>query len=371
MMDHHRETDFLLAAARPDVPDPGRVRALTATADTFDWGFVVDQAYRHNVLPLLGRNVTRSRLYPPPESPSQAFLYQELLLNAYQANQARNAGLLRELSAVLAALAEREVTVLVRKGLPLAQDAYGDLGARRSYDIDLMVDPEHLPELRTALTELGYAQGNPSLDGRTVTPMPRHQSAYWRLWVPNLAYRRPTSEPFVNTFIIDVCLNQFLPGSGYDLPAGGLAQRSRAAVVFGVPMRVFDHEEMVVDLSAHLFKEATTLHYVQVGRDLTVAKFLDIATYAKANPVDWERVTDLCRQRGIEAPVFYALHYTEILYPGTAPAAVLDALRPESTDYLREIGATDKNVHRWAEDFRERLFDVSRATRAPRTKAPL
>jgi hypothetical protein len=136
-------------------------------------------------------------------------------------------------------------------------------------------------------------------------------------------------------------------------------------------MRVFDHEEMVIDLSAHLFKEATTLHYVHVGRDLTVAKFLDIATYARANPIDWERVTGLCQQRGTEAPVFYALHYTEFLYPGTTPSAVLDALRPESTDYLREIGATDKNVHRWAEDFRERLFDVSRATRAPRTKAPL
>jgi Uncharacterised nucleotidyltransferase len=142
-------------------------------------------------------------------------------------------------------------------------------------------------------------------------------------------------------------------------------------LIFGVPMLVFEPEEMIIDLSAHLFKEATTLHYVRIGRDLTVAKFLDIAAYTGNHRIDWPLLAALCHERKIAAPVYYALHYVNHLYADTVPSSVLDALRPESTEYLREIGVTDKNVQRWAEDFRVRLFDVSRATRVPRTGAPI
>lgn len=368
------EAEFVLRAARPtlDEDEVAAVRDLASgVEDAERWPHVVDQAYRHHLLPLLGRNVVQHGLHPRPPGANTAFRYEELFTAVYQANQVRNEALLRELEAVLRELARHGVHPLLRKGLVLTQEVYQDLGSRRSYDIDLMIEPEQVPVLKEVMPALGYATGTVSANRRVVEPRSRAEAAYWAMHVPNLSFRRQTSERFANGFVIDVLLDQFLPGSGYHLPAGGLTERGRPIRVYGVPTRAFDHEEMLVDLATHLFKEATSLHYVQIGKDLTLAKFLDIAGYATTQPVDWDRFGALCARYGIEEPVHYALHYTETVYPGSIPEHVLESTRPDDTGFLREIGTVDKDVHRWQEDFLHRLFDPTRARRAAPSRAPL
>jgi hypothetical protein len=366
--------EFLMRSARSalDTDAITEIRELAESVeDAGSWPTVLDQAYRHHLLPLLARNVLRYRLYPKLSGPRATFRYEDLLTHVYQANQVRNEAMLRELGALLRELAAHDVHPLLRKGFVLAQEVYQDIGVRRSYDIDLMVEPEQVPVVEAALPRLGYAKGNPSPNRREIQPLTREQAAYWAMRVPNLSFRRQTSERFVNGFVIDVCLNQFLLGSGYDLPAGRLAERGRDVHVFGLAAKAFTHEEMVIDLTTHLFKEATSLHYVHLENDLTVAKFLDIAGYVAAKPVDWDRLITLCDRYGVTDPVYFGLHYTEALYPDTIPATVLDRLRPADTDYLREIGFVDRNVQSWQEDFHIRLFDWSRTSRTPRTRAPL
>lgn len=371
--DRAREIRIILEASRPHL-DPEEITSLRTLMaeeeEPVDWAFVIDQAFRHRVLPLLARNILRHQLHPAMLEPMPSFLYEELFVNVHRSNEVRNEALVRELSEVLRALRQNAVEPVVRKGAVLGQEVYGDIGARRTYDIDLMVDPDEISTVREVLEELGYGTGGPTASRRTLAALPRAQSAFWALRVPNLVFRRMTSERFVGTFVIDVCLNQFLPGSGYDLPPGNLRERSRALTLFGFPARAFTHEEMLVDLATHLFKEATTLHYVRISQDLTVAKFLDLAMYARHQPVDWQRFVELCDRYGIAKPVYFALHYTQALYPGCVTGDVLSALRPPDTSFLREIGVVDKQPHRWQGNLLARMFDNARAKDAPPSAAP-
>ncbi len=368
------EAELILAAARPGIgpDDAGRVeRLITAHAADLDWGRVVDQAYQHKVLPLLAHNFLDHHLYPSMTDQRLKFRHERLFRLVAEGNAARNEALLRELAVVLRALRAADVPVLVRKGPVLMQEVYGDTRTRHMNDLDLMFEPGDLPRAKDVLTELGYTKGNVSRNRRRLVPMPRAEAAYWALHVPNVVLRRPTSERFVDYFMIDICLNQFLPGGGYDLPAGGFAERARETVIVGVPALAFRQEDMLVDLCVHLYKEATTLYYIALGKDLSLSKFLDVAEFARVAPLDWDRFRRRCADLGIAAPVYFALHHADLLYPHVVPAEVLDDLRPDDISFLDQFGFADKDVHGWRTDFLSRLFDGGRAAEVPESRSML
>ncbi|MGC5033398.1 nucleotidyltransferase domain-containing protein [Micromonospora sp. DT229] len=361
------EAALLLRVARPALLDTevDEVRGLIAAQDDeLDWGLFIDLAFRHHVLPLASRNMLHYQLHPGLARQG-GFLYEEMFTNAYQVNQVRNEALARELVTILRELARRSVRPVLRKGAVLGQELYGDVGVRRSFDIDLMVEPDELPVVEEVLGALGYAEGNLSANRRVVVPRDRRQALFWAMRVPNRQLHRPTSERFVNTFVVDICLNHFLPGTRYDLPAADLANRSRTVYLFGVPARAFTPEETVIDLTTHLFKEATSLHYLKLAKDLTLSKFLDIATLAGTQPIDWSVVRERVDSYGVREPVYFALHYTDVVYPGAVPGDVLDAFRVSDLAFLREIGHVDKDVRQWQGDFMSRLFDSRRAADLP------
>jgi len=372
-MPHGDEIALLLRAARPVLEDDDvtALRDLVKRADaTLDWGFVVDQAYRHNVLSLLGRNMLRYRLHPGLADGAN-FLYEEMFSNAYHANQVRNEAFARELVVILGELAGRGICPVVRKGAVLGQEVFGDVGVRRSYDIDLMAEPGEVAAVEEVMAALGYEQGNLAANRRSVKPRTRSQEVFWSMRVPKRQFHRPASERFVGAYIIDLALNQFFPGSGYDLPAAGLDGRSRPIRLFGAQARAFTHEEMVIDLTTHLFKEATSFYYMRLGKDLTLSKFLDVATYARTQPVDWPAVYERASAYRVTDPVYFALYYTEVIYPGSVPPGVLELFQAPETTFLREFGRVDRDVKTWQGDFIARLFDTRRAADLPPSRIPM
>lgn len=73
---------------------------------------------------------------------------------------ARHRGLFQQalLLQATAVLAGRDIPVAPLKGTTMAESLYGDLGARESADLDLLVEPDRLDEAVDALTSLGWAE---------------------------------------------------------------------------------------------------------------------------------------------------------------------------------------------------------------------
>ena len=364
------EDACLLACSRQEMRPPlvATVReGLAAGVSTFDWGHFLDQASRQRVIGLVAANLDRYGLVMTrdadsiPAIPSQ---HRWLLKAAYLANKARNTALMEELRVVLEGIADAGVKVVVRKGGYLTRLLYGDLGMRRLSDIDLLVEAgEPARAVGRCLEELGYEQGTASPNGRRVTPLSRRLHVHWAMNVSSLPpFVRPTSDPYVERFYVDVRTSLTDPTSGLDVPTRDLLSRAQTLRVDAQDVPVPSLEDGLIDLCLHLFREATLIYYIEAGKDLTLMKFCDVAEYLQwcADELNRDVLLETVHGYGIERPVYYALHFADLLYPGAVPRWLLDGCAPSDTEFLDEYGAQEAQPARWGADFVTRLFDRGR-----------
>jgi hypothetical protein len=85
------------------------------------------------------------------------------LRKIYRANLARNVALDEERAALQAELTRQAGAVMALKGPQLAVLLYGDPGARQVADVDLLIQPEHLPAADRVLAERGFVREPASL----------------------------------------------------------------------------------------------------------------------------------------------------------------------------------------------------------------
>ncbi|MFH9296777.1 nucleotidyltransferase family protein [Streptomyces sp. NPDC017520] len=332
-----------------------------------DWGWLIDQAARHKVLPLVGYNVNRFRLFKHPEEEFDTIPYRWVLTAAYEANRRRNEALRDEFAVILKAAESLKIPYALRKGPLLGERLYPEAGLRRMQDIDLLMTRADAAALGSALSSFGYSQGKLSADGTKVEEFSRGTRRFWSLNVNNaLPYMKPSTDPYVEWVEVDFC-HDLTPSAG---PGGeertmAFLARSVPVVVCGVPARRLSVEDEIVDLCVHLHKEADARHYIALGTDLMLSKFMDVACAAsRCTPDQARNVAERVAELGCQDSVFYALHYTQELYPGTVPGELLDAVRPADRSVLVEYGHLEGKPAPWTSTFSERLFSTRRVAEA-------
>lgn len=333
---------------------------------SLDWGHFLYQGAIHRVLPLVARNLydhgLRKSDHEPLDSiPNSVF---EVLFSAYIGNKLRNEKLLAEFSRVLQHVAPK-VPVVVRKGGVLLENLYGDIGVRRMTDLDLLVSKKDVPNITNALLDMGYVQGRSVDNGQRIQPFDKRTQAFWAVYSNNLLpFVKLDDDPMVRSYNIDVCLNLFLPGSGFDYPTDELLNRSQAVNVGRTQTRMLAPEDMLLDLCAHTYKEATTAWWAQINSDLNLIKFCDIAEYIRSThdtTFEWEYFSSRIQMFSLQKPVFYSMFFTDLLYPNVISADLLSELRPDDTAFLDHYAISRTGNHKvWKQGFLSRLFDDAR-----------
>jgi hypothetical protein len=358
------EARLLLALAQPD---PALVEAellrayLVASGRELDWGWFLDQAARQGVLPLVARNVVQLRI-GHSASLRGAVPYEWLYQYAYSGNRARNDAMAAEQERIFQALTERGVGFAVRKGAVLLREIYADdYGARRVGDLDVLVRPGDLAAFAEVLRGLGYDQGQPDVAGESIDKFDRVTQIFWRsrLTHVTLPFMRISSAPEIEAFIVDPCLSIFPPGylAGIEETQQVLDRRV-ATQVWSTAAWSMDPADVLLDLCVQFHAEATTLHYISIGKDLTVAKLLELAVLCRrATESTSSGLISRSGQYQCLDSVHYALHFAHALYPDAIADSLLAASRPRSLDYLEEFGGFDGKPARWQRSFYQRLFD--------------
>lgn len=144
------------------------------------------------MLALLGRRLRDAAGAPLGEPLDTA------ITRAVSSGRAGAMALQHQSRAALHALSARGVRALELKGPGLAESAHGDLGARSSSDVDLLVAPEDLGAACDALVALGYelldealdAAGRPVLHRRLVAPGRARVEVHWRVHWHEEAFSR-------------------------------------------------------------------------------------------------------------------------------------------------------------------------------------
>lgn len=358
------EARLLLAAAVPRW-GPASAHAVLEWLDadvSMDWAYFLDQTLCQQVICMVGRNFDR---YLPRHK--VALPHPWIYSAAYEANSRRNRSLFVEFGRILRALNEREVRYAVRKGPSLCARVYDDPGIRRMSDLDLLIERESLDDAVGILTDLGYAQGVPSATGDRVVAHERKTRLFWAVHLNNaLPFLKPTTEPEVRWFEVDLCLDLFQKRSAGRVEVGAVLERARPAVICGEPSFALDPLDQLLDICLHLYKEATSYLSITQGRDLMLVRFIDVVESIRVTAqADLDRLPQYGRDLGAERELYFALYHAGLLYPDAVPADLVKQLDPRDRGYLDEYGALEGRTRRWRQGFLDRLFNPDRWTELP------
>jgi acyl carrier protein len=206
------EAQLLYCTARPTMSPEHVRRALSllrSTTPRLDWGVFLDLASRHRVLGLVARSFDRECLGP------LGTVRRSTLRAPYLYNRGRAQAWERERRELFAAFTADGVSPVVRKGSYLSEYIYPDPAMRYMEDMDLYVTGAEADLVIATLQRLGYRQGSDSKDRRTVDPLDRETEVFWQLNVAAMPpFLRPTSDPYVDVFSVDLRRDLMEPASG-------------------------------------------------------------------------------------------------------------------------------------------------------------
>ncbi|WP_170290503.1 nucleotidyltransferase family protein [Kitasatospora atroaurantiaca] len=359
------EARLLLALARPQltVAEQGRIHQfLSLSGRDLDWGFFLDQASRHGILPLVGRNLIKHRLIHLADGRTLA-PYRWIYSYAYEGNRRRNLALGDEYAKVIRGLNEAGLDYAIRKGPVLTEGIYHNVGLRRMGDLDVLLRRDSLPEFASVIEGLGYQQGHLSRNAEQVVPFDRRTQLVWKVNLTNstLPYLKPAQRDDVEVFVLDPCFNLFQPNSGIKAEADDFLAGAVDTVAFGEPTRKLDPVDQIIDVCVQLHVEATTLMYIEIGKDLTILKFLDLVLLLRRlSEEQLEALTTRVRGFGCGNSVRYALHYASQVFPDDVRPDLIAEFEPADPDLLEIYGVLDGKPERWEQSFAARLFDQRR-----------
>ncbi|MEU2954603.1 nucleotidyltransferase family protein [Streptomyces xanthochromogenes] len=353
------EIDLLVRASDPFANDVN----LKTDVEERDWGLFLDSAFRHRVAALAGRALATAQTFEPE---SRHEYVQDALLAAYTLNSRRNRVLIKETARLAERFRAAGVAVAVRKGAFLAPVVYRDLGLRPMNDIDFFVERAAAKDAAAVLADEGYVPGAVDRAG-DITRLTRRQEIFWSVHTNNLpTFLRAHDDPLQPTLAVDVCFNLFLPASGCDVPGEWLMADLTTHEVQGTTISAFRPEYFLLDVSAHLYKESTTLRYIEKGKHQRLLQYVDIVALVRCHPgLCWDLLLEIAKDAGAAKNVYYALAGAEALFPGAIPAEVLHALAREGgvdDKFLWQYGGIDlPQPLRWsAQTVSERLFSHER-----------
>ncbi|MDP9414422.1 MAG: nucleotidyltransferase family protein [Pseudomonadota bacterium] len=148
--------EFNLVAAGCEWPASAardqRLRDCAASA--LDWDLVLKLAHRHRVEGLLHRALTEAGV-EAPERVRLELARSAAAIGTQSLLQSAESAWLRRL------LSERGIEAVFLKGVALAALAYGMLGVKQAWDIDLLVGPEEAALAADVLGQAGYRRSIP------------------------------------------------------------------------------------------------------------------------------------------------------------------------------------------------------------------
>lgn len=194
---------------------------------------------------------------------------------------------------VLRRLQNEDIACMPLKGPVLAQQLYGNPGARGFGDIDVLVRPHDVPRARTILLAAGFERGYaPTLDDSCL--------------------ELGIAPPFVKGRLT-VELHPSLLAKVYAFPLDTddqVFRRARTLSFDGTDVRVLSPEDLLIYLCAHGAKHAWP--GLRLIGDIA-------ALSAQLNAHDWQRAVALARETRCERLLWYGLSLSRNLLDGCVP----------------------------------------------------
>lgn len=156
------EYQLLLLCARSEIGPAETAALLKLVAQPLRWDYLLKQASRHGLTPLLSRHLEAF----PDAIPDGI---RTTLATHFAQNTRRNLALSSTLFSILDALQGAGISSLPYKGPALSDSLYGHLGCRECSDIDVLVRREDALKAKRVLQSAGFAEVFPATDAQNAS----------------------------------------------------------------------------------------------------------------------------------------------------------------------------------------------------------
>jgi len=330
---------------------------VTATLNSpnLDWSEILYQALFHRSLNLLYYHLKNMKILNLVEEEILKLMHHQS--SVYRL---RNEGYKTELLSLGSNLINSGIKFAILKGSYLAYNAYPVMESRTFNDIDLLVKLEDGKEVLNLVTSDGYIQGDYDRNTFEIKPATRKQMVMHQMTTHEfLECLKPSDNPFIPLLQLD--LNHSILWKGncpYNVNSAELVDRAVLTDIDGKAVWVLTPEDLLLQLSCHLYKEAVMINWIHDLRDLKLYKFADFVVYLDKfkEDVDWEVFVERVQGYGLAKVVYFAFYYVDYLY-NVIPPEVMRTLKPDDTAYLNEYAIETEQPRTWTMGFYERLFN--------------
>lgn len=264
--------------------------------------------------------------------------FRNSLRNAWEINKEKNKSYFCCVDYVNKLLFSQCIDYAMLKGAYLC--ALYPEGYRTSNDIDVLIRPEDVTTAANCLKAAGFVQGN--VRNGEFIPASRKEIIESKMTRgETVPFIKEVGLPFLK--FIEVDLNFSLDyKTGNDDSVEIMLSNASEQCFKTHSVRTLDRCDFFVHLCGHLYKEATTLPWVEMGRDMTLYKYSDIYMLLDGmNQGETEELFERAKIYGMEKICAFAVLQTKALLSFENEFAVSKAKKilKDDKDFLHTVVA--------------------------------
>ena len=234
------------------------------------------------------------------------------------------------------------------------------IGCRTSNDIDVLIASEDVGRVAARLKLAGFRQGY--LKDWNFIPATREQIIESRMTRgETVPFVRDTRHPFIKYMEVDLNFSLDYKNGNSEL-LRDILSRSEKRETGETSVRTLSPCDFFLHLCAHLYKEATTMPWIKMGRDMTLYKYCDLYLLMEnMSDRDISELIESAIKLGCARELAYSLKSAEALF-GVSRESARSFLRNFPSERLDEvISPADGKIYRYTEsDIQKRFFSKNR-----------
>ena len=285
------------------------------------------------------------------------------LASAYEQNVQKNESFKKCVNMLSEILSHCNCKVAMLKGAYLC--IHYPAGYRTANDVDLLILPKDVTTIGNLLSKAGFEQG--SIKNGNFIPATRQEIIESKMMRgETVPYIKEVNLPFMKFFEVD--LNFSLD---YKNNNDNTLEKMLSSICVkkekGINIPTLSDEDFFIHLCAHLYKEATTLPWIEMNRDMTLYKYCDIyLLLSEITEKQIENIFSRAKELNMEKICGYSVLETMSLFDISNPMAYAfsrAALDNNSNFCQKVISPKDKKIFMYqTKNTTERFFLESRIT---------
>lgn len=287
--------------------------------------------------------------------------FRNSLQAAFEQNKNKNHSYFRCVKYLSEILSKCNCKYAMLKGALLCR--YYPDGYRTSNDIDLLVLPEDVTEVGNVLTQAGFRQGH--IINNEFVPASRVEIIESKMMRgETIPYIKEVNLPEMKYLEVDINFSLDYK-SGDTSILKKILNRVSTISVYNLDIPTLDFADFFIHLCSHLYKEASTMAWVEMKRDMTLYKYCDIyLLLCNISNDHVDKIFERAIELGVDKVCAYAILHTAELFDVENSYAVTMAYGTlcNDPDFIHNvISPKDRKIYTYTErNISERFFSSNR-----------